>query len=327
MAEENRSLFAAQGWGKEEPAKEITLSTLDASNTITVPTSKGFWRQPAIAKEGMRGMDITVDKHGTYITAKIHDGKNNPLKVDEVQMAIQAALGSLIIANGKPLVLSITQIVREALKLSPDENPSPEQLKTYEKALDTMLTASAQIDYQRQLDAHKKLKRKPDEDYKNLFGTLISGVKLTEKVTHNGVEVTNTSYQIYDMPMFVRYSYLIGQIAAVNKTTLSSREGAKTLPKGHPDKKKVERTAANEIVKSYIVSLLHAEGMKKGGTIKVAFATIADRCGIDVSSRQRMRTFRSNVNAIMRDFKAEKVISGFNEYTKGKRTEGIEIRV
>ena len=305
-----------------EQERGISISQLANTQKAIIPTSKVFWGQARIARDKEAVVGVLVDARGTYITAGIHDGRNNPLELDNVQLGIQVDLGDLILTNGKPLTLSIAQIVRAALHLSPDENPSDEQLATFEKALDAMLTASAQIDFQAQLEAHQRLKRKPEEDYKKMFGTLVSGIKLSEKVTHNGVEVSNTSYQIFDMPMFMRYSYLVDQIATVNKAVLASGGGAKTLPDGHPDKRRVERTAANEVVKTYFLSQLHAE---KTRAFKVAFETVADRCGIDVSTRQRMRTFRSNVNAILRDFTAGGAIADFKEYTKGKKTEGVEV--
>lgn len=313
----------------EEEGKSLT--TLAFSDFFAFATSKAMTKQPIIAAAGADGREVSVDSHGTYITAAIYGESGQPVEIHQEQIQLQTVLGEMIYSNGgNPITVTPAQIFRKYAGLEPGENVTPQQEKEIEDLLDPLLFMEASLDFTMQIAKHKSIKRQHDYDYSRTRITrshLVIGKKETDEIKYNGTTV-KTAYTIYEAPMFYEYSRAINQIGFADRKLLAGGGAARSLPKGHPDGKKVRRTVKTATLRRYLTLQVDRISHTCGKSCKqnLTFATIAGDNGID-STPKKMRQLREDVMAILLDFKADGFIRGACEYKKGRAIVGVTITV
>lgn len=306
---------------------KIYISTSLASRTQHIIAKKGFFRD----KDGKEGtiLNVGTEKDPVYIRMMITgaDGKS-PIDLSPFEESVQDAVGQLIQMNGmKPIVCTPAQIYRIYAGKDSGDAINPNEIEDISIALDKMITTAVLLNFEEQMEKHKKIKRQPDYDYTKTvrLGTLINGHH-DRKMTHsyNGTVIEDT-FTIFEMPVLYAYSYAIRQIATVSKYLLTGNAPPAPGQKKSAQKKKKttnqNRTqnrnlTSNDIdLRRYLLRYIEYqknEKEKRNQKLKwqrepippyfeffLPFETIARDLQYDTYSSKKMRTLREKTYAFM----------------------------
>lgn len=322
-------------FGFVQKAPELTRIT--SKDTFSLPLSKIWREQGLIAKEGAAGREVEVGKRTiqgkTVIKAAISDKDGNPLKVDELLLAVERAVANLIDeAGGKdalPIIVSPQRIYR-AMTRGANETVTPQQAQEIERAMDVLMDSPARVDFTMQLKNHTRMKEQSDYDYSGdgagrLSSHLIQASKLDWVEDRNGFR--SVAYKIYDYPVLFFYSHIIGQIAQVPNVLLTGREKA---PERDPKDTEPMRSARGIAIKQNVLSrVLRMSSDKKrkqpyAPVIKID--EVAADCGITLTDKTR-RTMMNHVEKYLEELKAQRQIRGFSIEKSGRKHIGYRVQV
>lgn len=321
----------------------IELTQLITTGKVIFPTSKAFWKQPIIAREGVAGVSLSVDNKNTLITASISDLDGEQVKIASEQQHLQAVIGQMILENGAPITVTPAQLYRAFAGLPADADVTEEQEACMVEALDPLLKTAAQLDFTQEIEKHTRLKRAPDYDYKKtrLTGALVTGMKVENgRATYNGKRL-DVAYIIYAAPMYFLYSKAVNQLATVDRAVLLGG-ATKKLPAGHPDQKPLQRRARAIVLRRYLMA--QVERIKRDSdksraaaiakkqpppathTERLTFDTIAEACDISLTPKIKQQ-LRHDVKKILLDFKYNSYVRDATDYKEGRAIKGMKITV
>lgn len=330
--------------GSLTEAGTVELTQLITTDKVIFPTSKAFWKQPIIAREGADGASISVDNKNTLITASISDLDGKEIKISGEQQHLQAVIGQMILENGAPITVTPAQLYRAYAGMPADAHVHPTQEAAMVEALDPLLRTAAQLDFTQEIEKHTRIKRDPDYDYQKtrLTGSLVTGVKIEAgQATYNG-KALDVAYIIYAVPIYFAYSKAINQLATVDRSILMGGAATKKRAAVNPDGKPQQKRTRNVNLRRYLMA--QVERIKKDKeksasaalakkkkppamhTEHLTFETIATSCGIEMTPNIRQQ-LRQDVKLILLDFKQLKYIRDAAEYKEGRTIKGMEITV
>lgn len=332
------------GIDEATPRETVAITQLVPTDKVIFPISKAFQHQPDIAAFGNIGAEISVDNKGTFIEATITGQGGQKIDITPEQQQIQAVIGQMITENGAPITVTPAQIYRAFSGMPNDGKVNPEQEEFIVTNLDRLMKTDARIDFTRQIQAHKGIKKDPAFDYRKttFSGALVIGMKIEDgRAAYNGAR-RDVAYIVYETPMYYAYSKAVNQIAQADRTMLAGGAAAQKLPDGHPDKKPLQRRPMTVVLRRYLMQqIVRMEGAKKkqeAASIKqrkkpaathdenLTIETIAKSCGIGLTDKLR-RNLIANTTTILQDFKAGGHIKDFEDYKQGRAVKGFTIKV
>lgn len=207
------------------------MTTFEPSDTRVLPTSEVFWKQGVIAERRGEEMAFSVDRHGTVIKASIGTPTGESIKLSMFEIGIEAAIGQMKQEHKGYINVTAQQVYRVYRGLEPSATVSEEDRRRTTEAIEKLLNTPATLDCTQQIERHTRLKRKADVDYDNsrLTGHLLTGIHV-ERSTGRGAKyrgrVIEDYFQIYTLPMYYSYAYMVGQIGTYPKLAFTGREDA-----------------------------------------------------------------------------------------------------
>lgn len=325
---------------KQEPDDgKAKLSQLIQTDKVFFPTSKVFNKQREIAEYGVSGVPVDVGG-GAEVWVSISDQNGEKIDLTAAQAGIQSAVGQLVMVNGTPLRVTPAQIYREYAGMKPGETVHEAEIEFTINVMDSlMFGTSGTLDATAQFQKHKGLNGEEGvcEEFKRHRASLIVGVKDTSgTISYGSVTSVNVVYTIYKAPLLWEYSRAIKQIACVDRVVLSGGSASSNLPAGHPDRTPLRKTPKVVAVRRCLMGQIERmktdrkkqkkRGDREAGSFaeNLTFETIACLCDIK-QTHNLAQQLRIDVRKILQDFKAEKYISGFEEYREGRKIKGVRI--
>lgn len=315
---------------------------LSHSDKTSLPCSRVFRDQKRIGSQGAAGARLSVgmDNKGrgeVYVTAHIKGKDGQALTLNGVMQGVQAAIGQLIDENKDrlPLIVTPAQIYRAYARLDSDAKVMEQQAAQMEQAMDTLMYASARVDFTEQLEKHKNIKKQKDYDYTgekagSLEGHLIAAVK-GEATNRKGER--KVSYKVYDYPLLYWYSHVVGQIAQVpNKLLTGDKKGDKGAGKTTA---KAQRTALNMGMRRNVVTRIEVWRGQRARhktihPLTIRVQEVANDCRIVLTDKTR-RTLRKNIQQYFDELKAQGTRNGgikdYKPKKAGRRIDGFAIEL
>lgn len=285
---------------------------------------------------------------GAKIQAKI-TGKNGEKIVflTRLDYDVMEAVGQIFMENGfKVIIITPEQIFRKITCTDTTATISRTAIEEIIESMDKLITTPAALNYKEQIEKHTRLKAKPYGNRQGILkGNLISGMHMVSYTTTYKGRLIEHAFKIYDLPMFVYYSYSIGQL-----TTIPAHYLTGTLPpvpgqkKTTPKKGTRPRLTLKEAgLRKYLLEeiqytkklkenrdkkmLYRKQTPPKTYKSKLAFSTIAEKIKYEVDTEKRKRTIREQVFNFMQEQVAMGNIISCEYYYIGRAQSGIEITV
>ena len=323
-----------------------TLTEIISTDKIIMSSSKAARNMITIAeKEGTASIDVG---RGVKIKARI-TGKNGEkiVHLTRLDYDVMETVGQIFMENGfKEVIITPEQIFRKLTFSDSSARVSDAAVEEIVASLDKLITTPATLDYKEQIEKHTRLKAKPYGSRQGILkGNLISGMHMeTRTATYRG-RVIEHAFKIYDLPMFVYYSYAIGQLVTVPGHLLTGSEPVKPGQKKSASKKSDRQriTLREAGLRRYLLErieytkkqkenrdkklLYRKQTPPKTYQAKFAFSTIAEDIGYEMDSAKRSRTIREQTYTFMQEQVRLKNIVSCEYYYIGKALSGIEITV
>lgn len=291
-------------------ASTYSLTEISKSKDIFLPTGLPWQRQHEIAEAGKIGAELDVSRRGAapvIISATISDQKGNPLKIDGIKRGAQMAIGNLIQENGGrlPIVVTPEQVYREWACLESSAVVTRQQAEEMEAAIDALIKAPARMDFQAQLQQHKRMKKQPDYDYNSpeagRFSEYLIMAGKVEGIRKDGSRTV--AYRVYNYPMLYYHSHIVGHMTQV-KRSLITGDGVER-PAIKQENRAEAQSSSRDVAMRHNV-LTRVERMKKDerSPRRILLEEIMSDLYIP-SSRQTERTLLKNLDQYLDELQAQ----------------------
>lgn len=334
---------------EKAPAAVVELETLTeiiSTDKIIMSTSKAARNMLTIAeKEGTASIDVG---RGVKIKARI-TGKNGEkiVHLTRLDYDVMEAVGQIFMENGfKEIIITPEQIFKTITKADPSANVSPAAVEEIVASMDKLITTPATLDFKEQIEKHTRLKAKPYGNRQGILkGNLISGMHMESHTTTYKGRIIEHAFKIYDLPMFVYYSYAIGQLVTVPGHYLTGSQPVENGQKKTAAKKEARQRLNLKdagLRRSLLEKIQYTKNQKenrdkkllyrkqtppKTYQAKIAFSTIAEDIKYEMDSEKRKRTLREQTFAFMQEQVRMGNIISCEYYYVGRAQSGIEITV
>lgn len=287
-----------------------SLTEISKSKDIFLPTGLPWQRQHEIAEAGNVGAELDVSRRGAapvIISASISDEKGNPLRIDGIRRGAQMAIGNLIQENGGvlPIVVTPEQVYREWACLESSAFVTKQQAEEMEAAIDSLIKAPARMDFQAQLQQHKRMKKQPDYDYDSpqagRFSEYLIMAGKVEGIRKDGSRTV--AYRVYSYPMFYYHSHIVGHMTPVKRSLIT---GAGVERPAVRQEARAEAQSNSRDVSMRHNVLTRIERMKKDerSPRRILLEEVAGDLYIELTEKTE-RTLRKNLEQYLDELRAQ----------------------
>lgn len=300
-----------------------SLTEISKSKDIFLPTGLPWQRQHEIAEAGKVGAELDVSRRGAapvIISATISDEKGNPLKIDGIRRGAQMAIGNLIQENGGvlPIVVTPEQVYREWACLESSAVVTKQQAEEMEAAIDSLIKAPARMDFQAQLQQHKRMKKQPDYDYNSpeagKFSEYLIMAGKVEGIRKDGSRTV--AYRVYSYPLYYFHSHIVGHMTPVKRSLIT---GAGVERPAIKQEARAEAQSNSRDVSMRHNVLTRVERMKKDerSSRRILLEELMSDLYIP-ASRQTERTLLKNLEQYLGELQAQGEIKGHSAVMGGR---------
>ena len=323
-----------------------TLTEIISTDKIIMSSSKAARNMITIAeKEGTASIDVG---RGVKIKARI-TGKNGEkiVHLTRLDYDVMQAVGQIFMENGfKEIIITPDQIFKTITKADPAAKVSDTAVSEIVASLDKLITTPATLDFKEQIEKHTRLKAKPYGNREGILkGNLVSGMHMESHTTTYKGRIIEHAFKIYDLPMFVYYSYAIGQLVTVPGHYLTGSQPVVNGQKKSAAKKEARQrlNLKDAGLRRYLLEkieytkkqkenrdkklLYRKQTPPKTYQAKLSFSTIAEEIGYELDSEKRKRTVREQTFSFMQEQVRMGNIISCEYYYIGRALSGIEITV
>ena len=285
-----------------------SLTEISKSKEIFLPTGLPWQRQHEISEAGNIGAVLDVSRRGAapvIISATISDEKGNPFKLDGIRRGAQMAIGNLIQENGGnlPIVVTPEQVYREWACLDSSAVVTRQQAEEMEAAIDSLIKAPARMDFQAQLQQHKRMKKQPDYDYDSpqagRFSEYLIMAGKVEGVRKDGSRTV--AYRVYNYPMLYYHSHIVGHMTSVKRTLIT---GETVERAAYPTKAEAQGNSRDVAMRHNVLTRIERMKKDERSPRRILLEEIMRDLYIP-ATRQTERTLLKNLEQYLDELKAQ----------------------
>lgn len=266
-------------------------------------------------------------KEITNFTIVSYDPNSNVAKVaenmTEYERGVYNAICSVYkeaIENGQPPIFT-TDILYRAMPGSGDK-PSSQKKGAITKAIEKHRLTYIDSDITEELKAKKLIPDDVEEVKLNDFILSVKAVKVRMK--NGGQQVT--AYMINSIPLLLEYGQLTNNLITVSRKWLDIKQ----VKNGKPTQFALLMTQERQAMTGYLIRRIKImqndkKNKKPTQSNTILFATLFDAIGQKNPSRDKALNTRKSCYAILDYYKAEKIITDYEEQRKGRSVTGVKI--
>jgi hypothetical protein len=209
-------------------------------------------------------------------------------------------------------LITPAMVYRAMNGLTGSEYVSPQSIEAVVKSLDKSMFIKITIDYTEEAKLYNKRL-----DTTHYMGNLLNAGKIIAKVKDKEQEV----YKIYRKPILYEYAQISGQIITVPNKLLQTKDA-------------VRSTDEVIIIRGYLLRQIEwMRNQKVSRSDNVTYQGIYDELEVskiiynDTAYKNKTRTIRNNVKAILEEWKDQGYILDFAEYKERSRMQGVKITI
>lgn len=222
--------------------------------------------------------------------------------------------------NGQPPIFT-TDMLYRAMPGSGDK-PSPQEKGAITKAIEKHRFTHIDSDITEELRAKKLIPDDVEEVKLNDFILSVKAVKVRMK--NGGQQVT--AYMINSTPLLLEYGQLTNNLITVSRKWLDIKQ----VKNGKPTQFALLMTQERQAMTGYLIRRIKVmqndkKNKKPTQSDTILFATLFDAIGLKNPSRDKALNTRKSCYAILDYYKAEKIITDYEEQRKGRSVTGVKI--